>query len=322
MMKATRPDRDYPLTVRYLANLKAVLLDAGGNPIPDLDNIDIQRKTSGASIFVGSLSVTGGTGGYQFSTLSFTGMGVDENGNVFVAQDAQPPTPDPGRQLVINVGIDDSGDDFTHTPQINILVQVDYILQSDTPLAGDFEVMRVSGADDRICANAGCTAANPPERLDTSKRLTMYGRHSDSDDDAYVAFSVQFANNADNPELKEDLNSDLKLGTRASDNSYPVMLPADKRKAWGEVMELRLIATDGNTDTRDRTHTVTVLLSEMLLDSAVTVFNGRTGTGNKEIAQYFYADGQTNLTLFQPLGTMPGLTVEGLEASVAAGAGV
>ena len=319
--KATRPDRDYPLTVRYLANLKAVLLDAGGNPIPDLDNIDIQRKTSGASIFVGSLSVTGGTGGYQFSTLSFTGMGVDENGNVFVAADAEAPTSDPGRQLVINVGINDSGDDSTHTPQINILVQVDYILQSDTPLAGDFEVMRVSGADDRICANAGCTAATPPERLDTSKRLTMYGRHSDSDDDAYVAFSVQFANNADNPELKEGLDSDLKLGTRASDNSYPVMLPADKRKAWGEVMELRLIATDGNTDTRDRAHTVTVLLSEMLLDSAVTVFNGRTsGSGSNSVPQYFYADGQTNLTLFQPLGTMPGLTVEGLEASVAAGA--
>ena len=323
-IKATRPDRDYPVTVRYLANLKAVLLDAGGNPIPDLDNIDIQRKTSGASIFVGSLSVTGGTGGYQFSTLSFTGMGVDENGNVFVAQDAQPPTPDPGRQLVINVGIDDSGDDFTHTPQINILVQVDYILQSDTPLPGDFEMLRTSGgAEDRICANAGCTVDNanpPPAMLDSSKRLTMYGRNSDNAA-AFLAFSVNFANNLNNAELKEDLNSDLKLGTRASDNSYPVMLPADKRKAWGEVMELRLIATDGNTDTRDRTHTVTVLLSEMLLDSAVTVDNGRQPQNDKpEIAQYFYADGQTNLTLFQPLGTMPGLTVEGLEASVAAGA--
>ena len=113
-----RPDRFYEITVVYLDHLRAQLWDAATNGA----TIDIATPiniigTSRQSVFVGSVSVSGGTGAYEITKGNACNMDVDSAGNVFIP-DSVTPLPDPGLSLLCQVIVSDRGDGSAATPEL------------------------------------------------------------------------------------------------------------------------------------------------------------------------------------------------------------
>ena len=113
-----RPDRFYEITVVYLDHLEAQLWDAETNGA----TIDIATPiniigTSRQSVFVGSVSVSGGTGAYDITKGNACNMDVDSAGNVFIP-DSVTPLPDPGLSLLCQVIVSDKGDGSAATPEL------------------------------------------------------------------------------------------------------------------------------------------------------------------------------------------------------------
>ena len=113
-----RPDRFYEITVVYLDHLEAQLWDAETNGA----TIDIATPiniigTSSQSVFVGSVSVSGGTGAYEITKGNVCNMDVDSVGNVFIP-DSVTPLPDPGLSLLCQVIVSDKGDGSAATPEL------------------------------------------------------------------------------------------------------------------------------------------------------------------------------------------------------------
>ena len=113
-----RPDRFYEITVVYLDHLEAQLWDAETNGA----TIDIATPiniigTSRQSVFVGSVSVSGGTGAYEITKGNACNMDVDSAGNVFIP-DSVTPLPDPGLSLLCQVIVSDKGDGSAATPEL------------------------------------------------------------------------------------------------------------------------------------------------------------------------------------------------------------
>ena len=113
-----RPDRFYEITVVYLDHLEAQLWDAETNGA----TIDIATPiniigTSRQSVFVGSVSVSGGTGAYDITKGNACNMDVDSAGNVFIP-DSVTPLPDPGLSLLCQVIVSDRGDGSAATPEL------------------------------------------------------------------------------------------------------------------------------------------------------------------------------------------------------------
>ena len=124
--REARPDREYTVPVRYLSHLQnAVLNNASGVLIADRAEINIRRVSGGASLFVGSIAVSGGTGDTTFNKTSGN-LEVDADGNVYVPTSANP-ADDAGAQLAIAVNVNDRGKDNGRTNGTQIAVGVNFI---------------------------------------------------------------------------------------------------------------------------------------------------------------------------------------------------
>ena len=190
-----RPDRFYEITVVYLNHLSAQLWDkpSGGATI-DIATAIEKTSAAGASVFVGSVSVSGGTGAYEFTKgTSCTNLDVDADGNVFIPTSAAAPVASPGTPGSCQVIINDSGDGSAATPAHGAFnVQVNHILQETGPTlplyAGDLVVYRDKGAGglgrNRICPfNTLCeeiVGVVTPEIVATGNRLTVFGFNTDT----------------------------------------------------------------------------------------------------------------------------------------------
>ena len=322
---AGRLDRTFQFSVVYLEHLEAQLWDApsGGATIDIATAIE---KTSAAdvSVFVGSVSVSGGTGAYTFDKGTCTNLDVDTDGNVFIPADATDPVAGSGTPGSCQVIINDSGDGSAATPAHGAFnVQVNHILQETGPalplLAGDLFFYRERGAgfNRRICPNnISCLTGStlPPEIIPTDTRLTMWGMNSDTG--SQFAFNVGFsvpavvtAENGSDFEVTGPTNS--PTGTR-----YRVALKAANIKRWGQELEARLVAT-GNGGTHEQLVTVKVLLAERMPTSALGI--GPVGIDGGNPARPMQLLYPSNFALgdrlpgYQAVGDFPGVTVTGLE---------
>ena len=152
-----RPDREYFVTVVYLAEVDATVEDASNTEIPDLANVDITGPDGVAtSVYVADIKGSGGTGEYTYEKATNGGnLSVDDDGQVFIS--GQTPKSGDGEQLfiVVNVNDDDSGVNDGFTAQKQIRIDVDYILavglsgqtqQTDgTAVNGEHIVLRQAG---------------------------------------------------------------------------------------------------------------------------------------------------------------------------------
>ena len=173
--RAARPDVDYPVAVRYLSHLSSAVLQDRSNQNIDLSNpLERDGPVGGASLYVGDIAVSGGTGAYTFDDGTGGGLRVDNNGQVFIPSDTVP-TSD-GVQLAVTVNVDDKGKDNGVTNGTAIEITVNYVLEA-VPLPLDGEVQQTDGTAVSGVHNVfqleGYTV--PPEGLDAGIKVVGSG---------------------------------------------------------------------------------------------------------------------------------------------------
>ena len=319
---AARQDRTFNIAIRYLSHLQTPTLQDTNDADIDLSSAVEYRGPGGASLYVGDIAVSGGTGNYTFEKDGTTtgGLTVDANGQVYLRSDAVPTSG--GAAFAMTVNVNDSGKDNEVTNGTAIQITVNYVLEAVTQLpllGGDllFYRERTAGFHRRICPNnISCLTGStpPPEIIPTDTRLTMWGMNSDTG--AQFAFNVGFsvpavvtAENGSDFEVTGPTNS--PTGTR-----YRVALKAANIKRWGQELEARLVATSPDGD-QAQLVTVKVLLAERMPTSALGVgpvgIDG--GAANRPMQLIYpnnFAAGD-RLPGYQVVGDFPGVTVTGLE---------
>ena len=317
-----RPDRFYEITVVYLNHLSAQLWDkpSGGATI-DIATAIEKTSAAGASVFVGSVSVSGGTGAYTFGKGTCTNLDVDADGNVFIPTSAAAPVASPGTPGSCQVIINDSGDGSAATPAHGAFnVQVNHILGVVVSLpaadSGDINLTPLSSIENRVyVAQTGTQPVVLPSRLDHSQRFTVFTRNSESA--AVAVYSVQYLPSGGVVGgVTEGAGSDFSVGQAAGGAKWhPVMLKAGNLKRWGQLLEARFVTSD-NTG-----YTVTVLLSEELEDSALElgpIGVAGSGLGQNRPMQFNLPNDVEDDTdypvapAFQTIADFPGITVKGL----------
>ena len=331
---AGRLDRTFQFSVVYLEHLEAQLWDApsGGATIDIATAIE---KTSAAdvSVFVGSVSVSGGTGAYEFTKGTCTNLDVDADGNVFIPADATDPVAGSGTPGSCQVIINDSGDGSATTPVHGAFnVQVNHILEVvvELPAANSNHIHLTPNIQNALPDQNRVyvdSLVGVPSRIDHAARITVFTRNSDSA--AVVVFSVQYL-----PGLAGDVNegagSDFSVGAAVGVAKWhPVAVKVGNLKRWGQELEARFATGD------NRGYTVTVLLSEQLEESAMTVgiksasnhglTPGSRTNANADRPMQFNLPAGFNDTLeypiangeFQAMADFPGITVTGLEVFAA-----
>ena len=124
-----RPNNNnYFVTAIYLEAIDAKVQDAIDTDIPDLTNVDISGPTGVASVYVGDIAASGGTGGYTYEKVNGDLELDTTNGQVWISN--KTPTADPGEQLFIEVDVNDpaENDNADRTDAKRIRIDVDYIL--------------------------------------------------------------------------------------------------------------------------------------------------------------------------------------------------
>ena len=334
-----RPDRFYEITVVYLNHLSAQLWDApSGGATIDIATAIEKTSAAGASVFVGSVSVSGGTGAYEFTKGTCTNLDVDADGNVFIPTSAAAPVASPGTPGSCQVIINDSGDGSAATPAHGAFnVQVNHILQETGPTlplyAGDLFVYRDKGAGglgrNRICPfNTLCeeiVGVVTPEIVPTGNRLTVFGFNTDT----APVFIMSVGFSAPGP-ITEASGSHFSVG--AAQNApngtkrHSVMLKTENLKRWGQELEARFRVRSPD-NTLEQLVTVTVLLAERVPPASLTVGitsasnhgntpGSRTNTNANRPMQWLNPNdvGPTDTPPgFQAVADFPGMTVTDVE---------
>ena len=126
--KALRPDRRYSVTVRYLPQIVPQLLDVNNVAITLAAEVDVFAPAGGTRVLVGSLTASGGTGGYSYHKVTNSGvLEVETDGKVYVPTSATPIEGNVGTQLAVMAEVRDSGDHSEHTAHRQIRIGVNYI---------------------------------------------------------------------------------------------------------------------------------------------------------------------------------------------------
>ena len=128
-----RPDRRYTMFVRYFQTMEAAVKTAGGEAVEG--NITIVGPGN-MSMFVASVSASGGVGDYTYAGISVAGetLHVSDKGEVYIPATLSPPTAE-AMTLTFAVAADDSGDDANLTRGARAQMTVVYFLGQPAPLA-------------------------------------------------------------------------------------------------------------------------------------------------------------------------------------------
>ena len=174
--KTARQDRTFDIAVRYLSHLTGAKLQDTNDADIDLSSAVLVTAAGGASVYVGDIDVSGGTGEYTFEKDGTTtgGLTVSPAGQVYLRSDAAP-TSD-GEAFAMTVNVNDDGKDKEVTNGETLEITVNYILeQTTTPLLGqtqDTNGAEVSG--EHIVSHAANTQT-PSGGLDTGVKVVGQG---------------------------------------------------------------------------------------------------------------------------------------------------
>ena len=334
--KTARQDRTFDIAVRYLSHLQTPTLQDTNDADIDLSSAVLVTAAGGASVYVGDIAASGGTGNYTFEKDGTTtgGLTVDANGQVYLRSDAVPTSG--GAAFAMTVNVNDSGKDNEVTNGTAIEITVNYILQATGPALprynGDLTVLRDKGAGglgrNRICPfNTLCeeiVGIITPEIVTHDRRLTVFGFNTDTA--PVFIFTAAFSVPA---VITEASGSHFSVG--AGGNSpfgirYPVMLKTENLHKWGQELEARLRVRDPE-NTLEQLVTVTVLLAERVPPASLTVGitsasnhgntpGSRTNTNANRPMQWLNPNdvGPTDTPPgFQAVADFPGMTVTDVE---------
>ena len=333
---AARQDRTFNIAIRYLSHLQTPTLQDASDADIDLSSAVLVTAAGGASVYVGDIAASGGTGEYTFGKDATTGgLTVSPAGQVYLRSDAVPTSE--GAAFAITVNVNDSGKDNEVTNGTAIEITVNYILQETGPalplLEGDLVVYQElgTGFERRICPGDACQlplGTPPPTIIPTDPRMTVWGLNSDTARQFIfnAGFSVPVV-------ITDGSGSDFEVGEAVSTPTgtrYRVYLKQENIKRWGQELQARLVVRD-SANTREQLVTVKVLLSERLPDSALTVGirgasnhgttpGSRTNTNASRPMQFNLPAGYDPDTdtkyptapAFQTIADFPGITVQGL----------
>ena len=333
---AARQDRTFDIAVRYLSHLQTPTLQDTSDADIDLSSAVDYRGPGGASLYVGDIAVSGGTGNYTFEKDGTTtgGLTVSPAGQVYLRSDAVPTSE--GAAFAMTVNVNDSGKDNEVTNGTAIEITVNYILQATGPALprynGDLTVLRDKGAGglgrNRICPfNTLCeeiVGIITPEIVTHDRRLTVFGFNTDTA--PVFIFTAAFSVPA---VITEASGSHFSVG--AGGNSpfgirYPVMLKTENLHKWGQELEARLRVRDPE-NTLEQLVTVTMLLAERVPPASLTVGitsasnhgntpGSRTNTNANRPMQWLNPNdvGPTDTPPgFQAVADFPGMTVTDVE---------
>ena len=333
---AARQDRTFdPIAVRYLSHLTGAKLQDASDADIDLSSAVLVTAAGGASVYVGDIAASGGTGEYTFGKDATTGgLTVSPAGQVYLRSDAVPTSE--GAAFAMTVNVNDSGKDNEVTNGTAIEITVNYILQATGPALplynGDLTVLRDKGAGglgrNRICPfNTLCeeiVGIITPEIVTHDRRLTVFGFNTDTA--PVFIFTAAFSVPA---VITETSGSHFSVG--AGGNSpfgirYPVMLKTENLHKWGQELEARLRVRDPD-NTLEQLVTVTVLLAERVPPASLTVGitsasnhgntpGSRTNTNANRPMQWLNPNdvGPTDTPPgFQAVADFPGMTVTDVE---------
>ena len=211
-----RPDRLHSITVRYLSEVAVRVLDGDDTPIADLDEIDVYRAEAvTTTVFVASLSASGGTGGYVFSEVGSGGLDVDGDGNVHIPVGSEPGAA-AGAQLQIAVRVADGGDNSNATPDLTITLSVNYIRQARN-IAVSFVDAHTRAT---LAAGAGVTVWQQIGTTTPTVALTAVGTVSGGGDVPEVAYAK--IGNGGALEVLSDGRIRIKDGTAPTGQDIPI----------------------------------------------------------------------------------------------------
>ena len=333
--KTARQDRTFDIAVRYLSHLTGAKLQDTNDADIDLSSAVLVTAAGGASVYVGDIDVSGGTGEYTFGKDATTGgLTVSPAGQVYLRSDAAPTSE--GAAFAMTVNVNDSGKDNEVTNGTAIEITVNYILQATGPALprynGDLTVLRDKGAGglgrNRICPfNTLCeeiVGIITPEIVTHDRRLTVFGFNTDTA--PVFIFTAAFSVPA---VITEASGSHFSVG--AGGNSpfgirYPVMLKTENLHKWGQELEARLRVRDPE-NTLEQLVTVTMLLAERVPPASLTVGitsasnhgntpGSRTNTNANRPMQWLNPNdvGPTDTPPgFQAVADFPGMTVTDVE---------
>ena len=333
--KTARQDRTFDIAVRYLSHLQTPTLQDRNDADIDLSSAVLVTAAGGASVYVGDIAASGGTGEYTFGKDATTGgLTVSPAGQVYLRSDAVPTSE--GAAFAITVNVNDSGKDNEVTNGTAIEITVNYILQATGPALprynGDLTVLRDKGAGglgrNRICPfNTLCeeiVGIITPEIVTHDRRLTVFGFNTDTA--PVFIFTAAFSVPA---VITEASGSHFSVG--AGGNSpfgirYPVMLKTENLHKWGQELEARLRVRDPE-NTLEQLVTVTMLLAERVPPASLTVGitsasnhgntpGSRTNTNANRPMQWLNPNdvGPTDTPPgFQAVADFPGMTVTDVE---------
>ena len=333
--KTARQDRTFDIAVRYLSHLQTPTLQDTNDADIDLSSAVLVTAAGGASVYVGDIAASGGTGEYTFGKDATTGgLTVSPAGQVYLRSDAVPTSE--GAAFAMTVNVNDSGKDNEVTNGTAIEITVNYILQATGPALplynGDLTVLRDKGAGglgrNRICPfNTLCeeiVGIITPEIVTHDRRLTVFGFNTDTA--PVFIFTAAFSVPA---VITEASGSHFSVG--AGGNSpfgirYPVMLKTENLHKWGQELEARLRVRDPE-NTLEQLVTVTMLLAERVPPASLTVGitsasnhgntpGSRTNTNANRPMQWLNPNdvGPTDTPPgFQAVADFPGMTVTDVE---------
>ena len=211
-----RPDRLHSITVRYLSEVSVRVLDGDDTLIADLNEIDVYRAEAvSTTVFVASLSASGGTGDYAYSEVGSGGLDVDGDGNVHIPVGAQPGA-GAGEQLQIAVKVADGGDNSNATPDLTITLSVNYIRQARN-IAVSFVDAHTRAT---LAAGAGVTVWQQIGTTTPTVALTAVGTVSGGGDVPEVAYAK--IGNGGALEVLSDGRIRIKDGTAPTGQDIPI----------------------------------------------------------------------------------------------------
>ena len=220
------------------------------------------------------------------SNAEFVGIAVNIDFNHSDASERR------GQTLTLTVTAEDIG-----YPGLGAAEHVVEVVLAAGPLTGAF-------VDSALTSNSRIVGA-----FDASKRVTVYGLTDDTGNLPVINLSHNNANVNVGDISKQSGDLDYASGQ--------VFIPAAMRKNFGTEFTGVFAANDNNPQTDSATYSITVLLLERLEGTArgqaLFVDAGRPDNHRTPSrGQFFHT--ATESTLFRPVLTFPGITVEGLEA--------
>ena len=126
-----RPDRLYTVSVRYFQPLVAELKTKSGGRFPG--GLTVFSLTK-ASVFVASVSASGGIGDYTYTGVSVSGatLHVDSSGVISIPATLPPLVG--GNDIVFAVDADDSAEGSDNAPAIRLRLTLSYVFAPPPPL--------------------------------------------------------------------------------------------------------------------------------------------------------------------------------------------